>query len=310
MGVLNVRIGARSSRLSKAQTSLVSELISSSFGDSLTLEFVPVKTLGDRLPPAAKRKLGKAGEKGAFTGDLEALLLDGKIDVAIHSMKDLPSEPTEGLEIGATPRRSDPRDALVSGRGGTMKTLSKSARVGTSSLRRKAQLMKMRPDLRVVELHGNVDTRLRKVAEGTGELDAIVLAVAGLERLGEKAKISQTFSVDEMVPALGQGTIAVQMRRGDRDVARVLAGIDDEATGLESACERAFALRLGADCNVPVGGCARVSGSEITMIGMVAKEDGTDYRRRSTSGPSSKAAPLGTRLAEALMEGARGGAAS
>lgn len=310
MGVLNVRIGARSSRLSRAQTSIVSDLIKKRFGDNLELEFVPVKTLGDRLPPAAKVGLGRAGEKGAFTGDLEALLLNGKIDVAIHSMKDLPSELTEGLELGATPPRSDPRDALVTGGGGTIATLAKGARVGTSSLRRKAQLLKMRRDLKVVELHGNVDTRLRRVVDsGARDLDAIVLAVAGLERLGEGARISQTFSIQEMVPALGQGIIAVQMRRGDSDVAKVLAEIDDEATGLESACERAFALGLGADCNTPVGGCARVSGRRITMVGMAAKEDGRDYRRRAISGPSSNAASLGAKLAEDLV-GAREGAAS
>jgi hydroxymethylbilane synthase len=311
VGALGVRIGARSSRLSRAQTSIVSGLIKESFGDSIALHFVPVKTLGDRLPPAAKRGLGRAGEKGAFTGDLEALLIAGKIDVAIHSMKDLPSDPTDGLEIGATPPRSDPRDALVSGGGGTIETFPRGARVGTSSLRRKAQLIKMRRDLEVVDLHGNVDTRLRRVMDGAArDLDAIVLAVAGLERLGEETRISQTFSIDEMVPALGQGTIAVQMRRGDTDVARVLAAIDDEATGLESACERAFAQRLGVDCNVPVGGCARVSGSRLTMVGMVAKEDGTDYKRRSASAPTSRAASLGTRLAEELLEGQGEGAAS
>lgn len=305
MGVLSVRIGARSSRLSRAQTSIVSELIKRRFGDGLAIEFVPVRTLGDRLPPSAKRALGRAGEKGAFTGDLEALLLEGKIDIAVHSMKDLPSDPTEGLEIGATPPRSDPRDALVSGTGGTIETLPRGAKVGTGSLRRRAQLMKMRRDLDVVELHGNVDTRLRRVAEGSaGELDAVVLAVAGLERLGEGVKISQTFSIEEMVPALGQGTIAVQMRSGEGEIAKVLAGISDEATGLEAACERAFARRLGVDCNVPVGGCARVSGSKITMVGMVAKEDGTDYRRRSLSGPRAKAASIGSRLADEFLEGA------
>jgi hydroxymethylbilane synthase len=310
VGVLRVRIGARSSRLSRAQTSIVSDLIKKRFGDSLVLEFVPVKTLGDRLPPAAKQGLGRAGEKGAFTGDLEALLLDGKIDVAIHSMKDLPSELTEGLKLGATPPRSDPRDALVAEGGGTLTTLPKGARVGTSSLRRKAQLLKMRGDLEVVELHGNVDTRLRRVVDGGArDLDAIVLAVAGLERLGEVDRISQTFSIEEMVPALGQGIIAVQMRRGDNDVAKMLAKIDDKATGEESACERAFALRLGADCNMPVGGCARLSGQRITMVGMVAKEDGRDYRRRAISGPRSGAASLGAKLAEDLL-GTREGAAS
>ena len=163
----------------------------------------------------------------------------------------------------------------------------------------------MRRDLEVVELHGNVDTRLRKVLEGgPPDLDAVVLAVAGLERIGEVARISQRFSIDEMVPAVGQGIIAVQMRKHDRDIAKVLAKIDDEVTGLESRCERAFARRLGADCNVPVGGCARVSGAKIRMVGMLAKEDGSEFRQREVDGPSSDAADLGTRLAEELLEGA------
>jgi len=303
VGVLSVRIGARSSRLSQAQTTIVSDLIKTRFGDRLALQFVPVKTLGDRAPPAGKRGLGRAGAKGAFTGDIETLLLDGKIDIAIHSMKDLTSDQTEGLVIGATPPRSDPRDALVTSNGGTIRTLPKSARVGTSSLRRKAHLLKMRRDLEVVELHGNVDTRLRKVIEGgTRDLDAIVLAVAGLERIGEGARISQRFSIDEMVPAVGQGIIAVQMRKDDRDIAKVLTNIDDEVTGLESRCERAFAQRLGADCNVPVGGCARVSGAKIRMVGMLAKEDGSEFRQREVAGPSSEAVDLGTRLAGELLE--------
>ena len=306
MGVLSVRIGARSSRLSQAQTTIVSDLIKSRFGDRLALQFVPVKTLGDRVPPSAKRNRGRAGAKGAFTGDIEALLLDGKIDIAVHSMKDLTSDQTEGLAIGATPPRSDPRDALITSNGGTIRTLPKSARVGTSSLRRRAHLLEMRRDLEVVELHGNVDTRLRKVIEGgTRDLDAIVLAVAGLERIGEVARISQTFSIDEMVPAVGQGIIAVQMRKDDRDISKVLTKIDDEVTGLESRCERAFAQRLGADCDVPVGGCARVSGRKIRMVGMLAKEDGSEFRQKEVTGPISEAVDLGTRLAEELLEGAR-----
>jgi hydroxymethylbilane synthase len=306
VGVLTVRIGARSSRLSRAQTAIVSDLIRRRFGEGLALEFVPVKTLGDRLPPAAKRDKGQAGAKGAFTGDVEAMLLEGKIDIAIHSMKDLTSDETDGLAIGATPPRSDPRDALVSGSGGNLKTLPKSARIGTSSLRRKAQLLRMRPDLEVVELHGNVDTRLRKVVHGGArELDAVVLAVAGLERIGEGERISQTFSIDELVPAVGQGIVAVQMRRDDGEVAKILTEIDDEVTGLESRCERAFARRLGADCNVPVGGCARVAGAGIRLVGMMAKEDGSEFRRKAVSGPSGEAIALGTRLAEELLDGGR-----
>ncbi len=306
MGVLSVRIGARSSRLSRAQTGIVSDLIEKRFGGSVSLEFVPVKTQGDRAPPAAKRGAGHAGAKGAFTGDIEALLLDGRIDVAVHSMKDLTSEPTEGLEIGATPPRSDPRDALVAGYGRTIKTLPKNAKVGTSSLRRKAQLLKIRRDLEVVELHGNVDTRIRKVLEGGARgLDAIVLAAAGLERIGERERISQFFSIHEMVPAVGQGIIAVQMRRGDTDMAKVLRQIDDDVTGIESRCEMAFAQRLGADCNVPVGACARVSGASIRMVGMLAREDGTRLTQKEIAGPSSEAVALGRKLAEELLESSR-----
>lgn len=302
MGVLSLRVGARSSRLSQAQTTIVSDLLKSKFADSLVLEFVPVRTLGDRAPAEAKKSLGKAGSKGAFTGDLEALLLAGRIDIAIHSMKDLPSEETDGLVIGATPPRNDPRDALVTRKGETIETLRKFAKVGTSSLRRKAQLLKMRGDLEVVELHGNVDTRLRRVAEGGASgLDAIVLAVAGLQRLGEAGRASQIFSIEEVVPAVGQGVIAVQMRKDDRDAERVLSQIDDETSGLESRCERAFAKRLGVDCNVPVGACARVSGQNVKMIGMMAREDGSELRRTSVSGVPSEAVALGRKLAEALL---------
>lgn len=306
-----MRIGARTSRLSQAQTSIVSKLITEKFGDELTLEFVPVKTLGDRLPPSAKKRLGRAGEKGAFTGDLEALLLEGKIDIAVHSMKDLTSAETEGLVIGATPPRSDPRDALVTSDGTTFKRLPKNATVGTSSLRRRAQLLKMRPDLNVVELHGNVDSRLRKLAEGTSELDAIVLAAAGLQRIGEGARISQTFSLDDMVPAVGQGIIAVQRRRGDSDIDRVISRIDDGVTGLEASCEKAFAKKLGVDCNVPVGACASVSGPHIRAVGMVAERDGSGLRREQVSGQRGDAASLGTELAESLLaRPTKGGVAS
>ena len=301
MAVLKVRIGARASRLSRAQASLVSSLISERVED-VALEFVPVKTLGDRLPPAEERKkLGRAGEKGAFTGDLEALLLQGKIDIAVHSMKDLPSEETEGLMIGATPPRSDPRDVLVS-KGEGVRSLPRGARIGTSSLRRKAQLLKLRPDLDVVELHGNVDTRLRMVAEGLDGLRGVVLAAAGLQRLGEAARISQTFSIAQMVPAVGQGIIAVQIREDDRELETLLSRITDVSAATESLCERAFARRLGVDCNVPVGGCAKASGGKVKIVGVIARPDGGDYRKDSEEGPKGSASDVGRRLAERLIE--------
>jgi hydroxymethylbilane synthase len=323
-----VRIGARSSRLSLAQTSIVSGLLRKSFGTLVEIEVVPVKTRGDKTPPGP-RTLGRGGSstssnnnsnrstartadapslqggaKGAFTGEIEAMLLGDEIDVAVHSMKDMTSVPTRGLTVGATPPRGDPRDAFVAREvGGTFGSLPKGAKVGTSSLRRKAQLLRLRSDVDVVDLHGNVDTRIRRLVEGAGGgLDAIVLAAAGLERLGEGARIAHAFSVDEMVPAVGQGVIAIQMREGDADVARLLSRIDDEGTRLESTCERAFAARLGADCNVPVGGCARALGGSVTMVGMLASEDCSGLSKRTITGPSADVVALGTRLAEELLE--------
>jgi hydroxymethylbilane synthase len=317
-----VRIGARSSRLSLAQTSIVSGLLRKSFGTRVEIEVVPVKTRGDKTPPG-QRTLGRGGSspnnraigrtahalslqggaKGAFTGEIEAMLLGDEIDIAVHSMKDMTSVQTRGLAVGATPPRGDPRDAFVAREvGGTFCSLQKGAKVGTSSLRRKAQLLRLRSDVDVVDLHGNVDTRIRRlVGDGSG-LDAIVLAAAGLERLGEGARIAHAFSVDEIVPAVGQGVIAIQMREGDADVARLLSRIDDEGTRLESTCERAFAARLGADCNVPVGGCARVVGGSVTMVGMLASEDCSGLSKRTLSGPSADVVALGTRLAEELLE--------
>lgn len=298
---MKLRVGARSSKLSLAQTSLVSGLLKESLGDEVVLELIKVKARGDRAPPAAKRP-GDAGAKGAFTGDLESMLIAGEIDVAVHSMKDLPSEETDGLAIGATPKRADPRDALVTRGGGTLETLTRGSKVGTSSLRRRAQLLEMRPDIEVVELHGNVDTRLRRIEEAPADgLQGIVLAAAGLSRLGEESRISQVFGVDEMVPAVGQGTIAVQVRYGDTDVRNALSGIDDEPTRVESLAERALARRLGADCNVPVGGCARVEGRMVRLVGMMAEADGSALRRRSLSGPLGRAVSLGESLADSLL---------
>jgi hydroxymethylbilane synthase len=300
----SVRIGARSSNLSQSQVSIVSNLLKKSFGDLLVLEFVPVKTQGDLKPPPPRElRADHSGAKGAFTGDLEELLLKGEIDVAIHSMKDLTSELTRGLAIGATPPRSDPRDALISSGGETFDKLPRGARVGTSSLRRKAQLLGIRQDIDVVDIQGNVDTRIRKVlAKGEAGLDAIVLAVAGVERIGEGERISQTFSIDEMVPATGQGIIAVQIRKDDREAAELLARIDDAGTRLEADCERAFAQRLGADCNVPVGGFAKAEGGAMTLVGMLASQDCRHLTRKAMRGPSVDALSLGRRLAEELLD--------
>jgi hydroxymethylbilane synthase len=290
-----IRIGSRPSRLSQAQTALVANLLRTRFKE-ITIEIVPISTQGDRSVPD---KRAAKGAKGAFTGDIESKLLAEKIDLAVHSMKDLPNEIADGLAIGATPPRADPRDGLLANQGATFRSLPRGSRVGTGSLRRKAQLLRMRSDIKVIDLAGNVDTRIRKLSSG---YDAIVLAVAGLERIGEAGRLSQVFSLDEMVPSVCQGIIAVEVRERDQRLARVLSGIEDGPTRTEADCERAFSKTLGGDCFVPVGCCARVAGASVTAVGMIASEDGRDLLRNKLEGPAVEAAALGERLANELLE--------
>ncbi len=286
-------MGSRPSKLSQTQTTMVAEMLRRT--SKAPIELVPIKTQGDASPPSRK---SSQGAKGAFTRDIESKLLAGEIDVAVHSMKDLPNEMPEGLAIGATPRRADPRDGLLTRNGETFIGLRRGARVGTGSLRRKAQLLKLRGDLDVAALSGNVDTRIRKLAS---EFDAVVLAMAGLERMGEAGRVSQVFSVDEVVPAVCQGILAVQIRRDDSRMASIVAAIDDPSTRLESECERAFSKRMGSDCYVPIGGSARLSGSQISMVGVIASEDGKEFVRSSMSGQRKSAAEIGERVADGLL---------
>jgi hydroxymethylbilane synthase len=291
-------VGARSSGLSQAQTSIVLDLLQKA-SPGIILEVSLVKTRGDRLPPERRTPTTTEGKR-AFTSELEKMLLLGEIDIAVHSMKDLTSVLESGLVIGATPPREDPRDALLSGKKGeTIDTLPRGARIGTSSLRRRAQLLRMRSDLNVVPLHGNVNTRLEKIGS---DLDAIVLAVAGLKRMGEEGRISQVFSVDQMVPAAGQGIIALEMRKDDTRVSGIISRIDDENAVAESACERAFLARLGGDCYVPIGACARASGDKIEVTGVIATSDGREVVKKTLrSGSKETPSSLGTRLASALL---------
>ncbi len=242
-----LRIGARGSKLSRAQTQMVVEMLRGRV-PGLEVEVVPITTAGDRLPPERRKAVDG---KTAFTGDIQSLLLSGKVDAAVHSMKDVSVEPKDGLRIAATPPRGDPRDVLVSLNGMVLGDLREGATVGTSSLRRKAQLLNLRRDLRVVDLHGNVESRMERMERL--HLDAVVLAAAGVDRISESHKISQFFSTEEMVPAVGQATLAVEVREDDVATGRIIAEIDDGKTRAESDCERAFARRVGGDCFVPVG---------------------------------------------------------
>ena len=296
-----LRLGTRGSRLALAQAAIVVDLISK-VAPEVRIEVVPIKTEGDadRLRESPVKDL-----KLAFTHEIDRQLLEGKVEIAVHSMKDVPTETDARLVIGATPPRGDPRDVLVTASGQALKGLQNGSAIGTSSIRRKVQLARIRPDIRVVEVRGNLETRIDRMKERG--LDGVVLAAAGLQRLGRGGEASQHFRVDEMVPAACQGTLGVEASKDDTDVLRILKMIDDRPTRLQSVCERAFLSKLGGDCNFPAGVYARIAGSEMTVIGMVASPDGSSETSRSVSGPASAASGLGAKLAEALLESKGGG---
>lgn len=291
-----IRIGTRKSKLAHAQTEFVEALIRSRLPD-LDLEVVPMSTLGDRLLP--EQRQGLAG-KATFVEDIEDALLDHAIDMAVHSMKDLGMRTPRGLVIAATPVRADPLDALVSHNSGArLSELPEGATIGTSSSRRRAQLLAMRSDLKVVDLHGNVDTRLEKL-ERLG-LDGIVLAVAGLERLGRASVISQRFGLNEMVPAPCQGAIAVETREDD-DLASMLEAIENPQVRTETSSERSFASSLGVDCDLPAGALAQLSGELLTLTAAIVSPDGSRLAKGSMTSSPTDAGGLGNRLAERLLE--------
>ena len=289
-----LRIGTRGSNLALAQTAIVRSLLEDA-SDGLEFEVVPVKTRGDALPPTQR---GETDGKGVFTEDIELMLLRGDLDVAVHSMKDLSVELDPALTIAATPTRGDPRDALVSKGNLAIRELPEGASIGTSSVRRKVQLANVRHDLRLVDLHGNVETRIRKLTE-IG-IDGVVLAAAGLDRLSLGGAIAQRLSTNELVPAAGQGTLAIEARRDDERVSRLVSKINDPATMAVTECEREFARTIGADCNLPVGAFASRSGGSVTLTGMIASLDGTRILKRSMTATDFPG--LGARLGREMLE--------
>ena len=288
------RLGTRGSRLALAQAGIVADLLSGVAPGS-RIEVVPIRTAGD-----AAQGSGTPGtdNKLAFTAEIDRQLLEGKIDFAVHSLKDVPTVVDSELVMAAMPPRGDPRDALVATAGGKVRDLPDGSVVGTSSIRRKVQLATLHPGIRIIEVHGNVDTRIGKMAERG--LDGVVLAAAGLERLGLASKVSQYFSMDEMVPAACQGILGVEARRDDKDVVRVLGKIDDRNTRIAGEAERAFLKELGGDCSFPVGAHAVISGTRLTLVGLVAEPDGSSMTKGSLSGSRSQPDRLGAELAERL----------
>ncbi len=298
-----LRVGTRGSRLALWQAEHVAACLRREH-PGLVVEQLVLSTAGDRVVDVA---LSKVGDKGLFTRELEEALGEGRIDVAVHSLKDLPTEMPDGLALGAVLQREDPRDALVGPWTGGLDGLPDGARVGTSSLRRRAQLLARRPDLRVVDLRGNVPTRLTK--RERGECDAAVLALAGLRRLGLEHAVGTVLEPQAMLPAVGQGALAVQSRRGDARVAALLGPLDHGPTRLAVAAERGFLARLEGGCQVPVGCLATTATTSLRLRGLVADVDGSVVVSgvvEEAVGDEPAATALGERLAERLLaNGAR-----
>jgi hydroxymethylbilane synthase len=275
MGETNrIVVGTRGSLLARSQTDWVVNHLRETRAD-LKVEIRIIKTSGDQSPDTP---LHEIGGKGVFIKEIEEALLDSTIDLAVHSAKDLPTEMTEGLAIGATPVREDPRDALISAKADRIEDLPESASVGTSSLRRQAQLLSLRPDLRFSPLRGNIDTRIDKVLL-RGEHDATVLAVAGLRRAGLNRHASRILSIEQMIPACGQGVLALQIRQDDEYVLDLIASIHDEAAAEELRCEREILGQLEAGCQAPIGVHAQVDASNLSATAIVALPDGSETIR-------------------------------
>ncbi len=274
-----LRIATRGSQLALTQAGMVAEMLGGA-------ELVEVSSDGE------------PGDKSRFVRAVENALLDGRADVGVHSAKDLPGEEVEGLEIAAVPAREDPADAWI-GAGGSLEDAPEGARVGTVSLRRKAQLLAARPDLRILDLNGNVDTRLRKLAEG--DYDAIILAAAGLRRLGREDEIGFRVPTARMVPAAGQGALAIQVRSGDEETAATVRAINDEAAFAQLHAERACFTRLDASCSTPIGVFAERDGGTLRIGAFVGLPDGSEWIRDELDADAADPEAAGEELAKRLL---------
>jgi hydroxymethylbilane synthase len=290
-----LRIGSRGSQLALWQAHHISALLRER-GHEVELEII--KTTGDKITDVA---LAKVGTKGMFTKEIEEALAEGRIDLAVHSLKDLPTELSQGFEIAAVTTRENPRDVFCSRRYESIEDLPRAARVGTSSLRRQAQLKAVRPDLDIHPLRGNVDTRLRKLE--AGEYDAIILAAAGLNRLGKTQLVRQVIPVEVMCPAAGQGALGIEIRAGDSMTRQHLAFLDDAAARATTTCERALLNRLGGGCQVPIGAFAEFREGRLHLEAIVADPDGSKILRESRGGGDP--VQLGESVGEILLQ--RGG---
>ena len=290
-----LRIGTRGSKLALTQSQWVKGRIES-VHPGVVVELVRITTTGDRIqrPP-----LSEVGGKGLFIKEIEEALLRKEVDLGVHSMKDVPAGLPEGLEISVFPQREDPRDAFVSEKFRSIEELHHGSSVGTSSLRRASQLLHLRPDLRVIPIRGNVDTRLRKLE--SGQFDALILASAGLRRLGLSHRISQMLSIDLSLPAIGQGVLGLEVRKSDHVVRDLIGFLNHVETELTVRAERAFLKELEGGCQVPLAGYGKLDGDTLELEGMVAELDGSVLIRDKLFGPKEKPEELGVKLARNIL---------
>ncbi len=286
-----LRIGTRRSLLAKAQTNwVVGEL--SRMNPELKIEIVEIVTTGDRI---LDRTLSEVPGKGVFVKEIEERMLAGDIDLAVHSMKDLPAAFPAGLGLGAVSRRVDARDVLVTRHDTPLSDLPSGAKIGTSSLRRQVQLLKCRPDLTVIDIRGNIDTRLRK--SESEEYDGILLAAAGLIRMGWDDRIQEFISLDDMIPAVGQGALGIEIREGDEDTATLLAPLNDPVTDNCVEAERVFLEAMGGGCHTPMGAYCRQIGEKVELLAFGADDSGDETRRLKLSGRIEDASRLALQAA-------------
>ena len=291
-----LRIGTRGSPLALAQAHETRDRLMAAWDlPQDAFEIVPIRTTGDRIQD---RPLKEIGGKGLFTREIEAALLRGEIDIAVHSMKDMPTLQPEGLALDTYLPREDPRDALIGA--DAFSDLAPGTVVGTSSLRRRAQLMARRPDLAVVEFRGNVQTRMRKLRDG--EARATFLAMAGLRRLGMEAVAGAPIEPEAMLPAVAQGAIGIERRAEDRRMARMLEAIHDAPTGLRVDAERAYLAALDGSCETPIAGLAELDGGSLRLRGEILRPDGSDLYEGEESGAAEDGAEMGRSLANRLLE--------
>ena len=293
---MSLKIGTRASRLALAQAAWVKDKIDACHPD-LKVELVKIKTTGDRI---LNSPLSKIGGKGLFVKEIEEALIKGSIDLAVHSMKDVPAELPEDLCLFCFPKRETPQDAFISVKSSAMDKLPLGARIGTSSLRRSAQVLAFRPDLNIVPLRGNVDTRLKKLE--SGEADAIILASAGLLRLGLADRITDYVPTEHMLPAVGQGALGLEIRKTDKRTAELLAFINHKDTELSVRAERAVLKELGGGCQVPIAAYAQIRGEDINLDALVASVDGRRIIKDKIAGKTDDPEGAGVRLARRLLD--------